>query len=206
MKKNQNICRFAALALGTLPALAIADPVPLFANATIIDKAPFYSVGGEDSVGFFNYALNFPTFIDIPYAIFDFGTTTSVGNAMLTWNFDALFGGSGPAEIELYVGTDSDGVITTGDRFEGTMFDTFTYSGGELRTYDVTAAVNAALGIGRYFMARLEVTADPSLLSDYHGGLFMDPSMTMSPVPEPASWAALGLGFAAALRRRARKS
>lgn len=196
-----------ALALSALaPATASAASAALIDNQVIIDNAPFYSVGPEDGLGSGNYALNFPSFIDIPYAIFDFGATASVSNALLTWNFGSLFGGSTPTQITLYAGSDLSGTITTADRFMGTAADTATYSGGELRTFDVTSLVNAALGSGQYFAARFEVTDPPGSLNTYHGGNFLTPSLsyTLGPVPEPETYALMlvGLGFLGVCTRR----
>lgn len=178
-----------------LPVTAGATAVPLVDNRVIIDHSPFYSQGAEDRLGTGNYALNHPGFIDIPYAIFDFGSVSSVGSAILNWNFGSLFGGSGPAEIKLYVGNDADGVISTSDRFMGSAIDTFTYSGGEVRNFNVTALVNAALSSGQYFAARLEATVAPGDLSGYYGGQFLVPSLEISPVPEPETYAMLLIGL-----------
>lgn len=187
-----------------LPATATAAAVPLIDNRVIIDRSPFYSQGAEDGLGTGNYALNHPSFIDIPYAIFDFGSVSSVGSAILNWSFSSLFGGSGPAEIKLYAGNDADGVISTSDRFMGSAIDTFTYSGGEVRNFDVTALVNAALSSGQYFAARLEATVAPGDLSGYYGGQFLVPSLEISPVPEPEAYAMflVGLGLLGVAARR----
>jgi len=184
---------------------AHADTAPLTQNAVIVDNYPFYSVTGTDVIGSGNYALNHPGFIDIPYAIFDFGSTTSVSNATLTWNFGSLYGGSAPAEINLFVGSDADGFISTSDRFMGVSVDSYTYSGGELRSFNITSAVNSALASGRFVAARLEVLALPETLAGYHGGQFMTPSMAFTAaVPEPESYAMLlaGLGLMGAVARR----
>ena len=198
-----------ALAVCALaPAAVSAASAALVDNSVIIDNAPFYSVGSEDQIGSGNYALNHPAFIDIPYAIFDFGTTTSVASAMLTWNFGSLYGGSGPAQIALYVGNDASGTITTADRFMGTVADTATYSGGELRTFDITSFVNTALAGGQFVAARLEATAAPGTLSGYYGGQFLTPSLNFDvgtpAVPEPETYAMLlaGLGVLGAVVRR----
>jgi hypothetical protein len=188
-----------------------AAPVTLVSNAVIIDNAPFYSVGAEDTIGGGNFALNHPNFIDVPYAIFDFGSVTSVSGAWLNWNFGSLYGGSGPAQITLYVGHDADGAITTGDRFMGTAIDTFTYSGGEVRNFDVTAYVNASLASGQFFAARFEATVAPGSLNGYYGGNFETPSLeyrdgSTDPVPEPASLLLLGTGIAGMAARRRRKN
>jgi len=188
---------------------AAAATIPLVSNQVIVDNSPFNSIGPEDGIGGGNYALNYPGFIDIPYAIFDFGATSSVSSATLTWDFASLFGGSGPAQITLYAGNDASGTITTGDRFMGTPIDTFTYSGGELRTYDVTAAVNAALSSGQFFAVRLEATAPPSTLNGYYGGSFLTPSLVADAgdapsVPEPSSVLLLGAGLAAVTLKRRR--
>lgn len=200
MKRINKLIGLIAVA-ALLPTTAFAGPIPVVNNQVIIDNAPFYSVGPEDSsLGSGNYALNHPGFIDIPYVIFDFGSTTSVSSAILNWNFRALYGGSGAAEITLYVGNDASGTISVGDRFMGTAVDTFTYSGGETRNFDLTSFVNASLLSGQYFAARFEATAAPGTLSGHYGGNFLTPSMdatagTVS-VPEPATLALLGLGFA----------
>lgn len=185
-----------ALTLG-LPEMTNAATAPLVANAVIVDNSPFYSVGPEDEIGSGNYALNYPTFIDIPYAIFDFGPTTSVSSAILHWNFLGPYGGSGPAVIDLYVGNDASGTITTSDRFTGTLVDSSTYSGGEIKDFDITAFVNGALSSGEFVAARLEATVAPSSLSSYYGGQFDTPSLTFSTsaVPEPATWIMMMLGF-----------
>lgn len=181
-----------------LPTAALANPIALAGNAVIIDNSPFYSVGSEDGIGGSNFALNHPNFIDIPYAIFGFGTTTSVSSATLNWNFGTLYGTSGPAQISLYAGNDADGIISTTDRFMGTLVDTFTYSGGEVRNFDVTSFVNAALLSGEFFAVRLEATVSPGTLSGYYGGQFGVPSLdaTSGSVPEPASLSLLGFGLA----------
>ena len=197
----------AAMALSALaPVTALAASAALVDNQVIIDNAPFLSIGAEDTLGSGNYALNFPGFIDIPYALFDFGATGSVSSALLTWNFGSLFGGSTATQITLYVGSDLSGTITTADRFMGSAVDTATYSGGELRTFDVTSLVNSALGSGRYFAARFEVTAAPGTLNTYHGGNFLTPSLsyTVGAIPEPETYALLlaGLGLMGVVARR----
>jgi len=188
-----------------VPATASAATIPLIANQVIIDNPPFYSIGPEDGIGGGNYALNYPSFIDIPYAIFDFGAITSVSNATLTWNFGSLYGGSGPASITLYAGNDASGTITTSDRFMGSAVSTFTVSGGELESFNVTAFVNSALLSGEYFAVRLEATVPPSSLTGYYGGQFLTPSLTVNPVPEPGTLIMFGSGFiglAGVLRRK----
>ncbi|MFN0316908.1 MAG: PEP-CTERM sorting domain-containing protein [Burkholderiales bacterium] len=117
--------------------------------------------------------------------------------------------GSRPAEITLYVGGDSDGIITTGDRFMGTPVDTRTYSGGETRYFDVTALVNAVLSKGEFFAARLEATAAPDTLrpDEYYGGQFLPPSLEFTAgaaaIPEPGTLVLLAAGLAGiSLRRR----
>ena len=199
----------AVAAITLVPAIASADTATVVNNAVIIDNAPFYSIGGEDGIGGGNYGLNFPAFIDIPYATFSFGANTSVSNATLTWNFGTLFN-SGPSQITLYVGSDADGAVTTSDRFMGTAINTATYSGGESVSFDVTSFVNAALASNQFFAARFEVDAAPGTLTGYSGGQFGDPSVRFNDprnggVPEPASWALMigGFGLAGtALRRR----
>jgi hypothetical protein len=167
---------------------AQAAVVTLVSNHAIVDNAPFYSIGPEDSAtGVGNYALSHPTYIDIPYAIFDLGSTSSVSKALISWSFDSLYGPSGPAEISLYLGNDADGMIFASDRFMGDRVDTFTYLGGEIRNLDVTALVNKSLMSGQYFAARLEATAAPSTLSGYYGGNFFTPSLAITTVPVPAA-------------------
>ena len=197
-----------ALCFLGIAAPVLAAPVPVVDNRVIVDNAPFYSVGAEDLLGGLNFALNAPSFIDIPYVIFDFGAAASVSNAFLTWNFGSLFGGSGPAQITLYVGNDADGAITVADRFMGTAVATSTFAGGELWTVDVTALVNAALASGQFFAARLEATAAPGTLNGFYGGQFLAPSLDADigrVVPEPGTLALLGLavaGLAASRRTR----
>ena len=176
-----------------------ADPITLAANRVIVDNPPFYSVGGEDVLLGFegNYALNHPGFIDIPYAIFDFGASSSAMSATLTWVCRS--GYDGLDSITLYVGSDADGVISPADRFMGTAIDTFFARGGEMRVYDVTTYVNAALASGPYFAARLEATVPPDMLTKLYGGFFDAPSLDasgeVSPVPEPASLLLCGTGL-----------
>jgi len=201
----------AVLCLGlvAVPTLASADPVSLIANQVIIDNAPFFSVGTEDGLGVANYALNHPHFIDSPYAIFDLGSASSVRSATLTWNFGSLYGGSPPADITLYVGSDADGKITRDDRFTGTSIETFTYSGGERRSHDVTAQLNASLLLGRYFAARLEATIPPGALGTYYGGQFLTPSLSvndLATVPEPATLTLVAAGLSLGLVRRRRRA
>lgn len=183
---------------------ALAAPVPLKANAPLIDLQPFYDMGPDDGVGAGNVALTYYYYIDIPYAIFDFGSTAAVTSATLRWDFLSLSANSGPASITLYVGGDADGVISKNDRFMGVAVDTFVYSGGELRTFNVTSQVNTLLaGGGRYFAARLEADVKPWQLGDgeHSGGEFAVPSLDAVtggiPVPEPGSTLfLLGIGLA----------
>lgn len=204
MKTINKLAGIVALA-ALLPATAMAVSVPLVDNQVIIDNSPFFSVGAEDGLGSGNFALNHPGFIDIPYAIFDLGSTASVGSATLNWNFGSLFGGSGPASITLYVGNDADGLISITDRFMGSAANTATYSGGETVSIDVTSLLNASLLSGQYFAARFEADVAPGSLSGYYGGNFLAPSLEISPVPEPETYAMLiaGLGILGlSIRRR----
>lgn len=204
MKTINKLVSIAALS-ALLPATAMAVSVPLIDNQVIIDNAPFYSIGAEDRLGSGNFALNHPEFIDIPYAIFDLGSISSVSSAVLTWSFGSLFGSSAPTEITGYAGNDADGIISVSDRFMGVAADTFTYSGGEIRNLDVTSLVNASLLSGQYFATRAEVTIAPDKLSDYRGGNFLTVSLEITPVPEPETYAMLlaGLGILSfSIRRR----
>jgi hypothetical protein len=197
-----------AVALLLMSASVQAANITLLGNSVIIDNSPFNSMGLEDEIGTGNFALNHPTFIDVPFAIFDFGGATSVSSATLTWNFLELFGNSGPASISLYAGTDTDGIITPGDRFMGTAIDTFVYSVGVSRTFDVTAWVNAALAGGQYFAVRLEANVAPGDLTGFYGGQFEAPSLDASSVPEPSTiyGLMLGLGAIALAKRKSRKA
>jgi hypothetical protein len=197
MKKKFFFCSMVViLAFAVfIPASTLAASATLVDNRVIVDNAPFYSVGSEDELGGYNYALNSSGFIDIPYVIFDFGSTTSVSSAMFNWNFIDLYGGSDPAEITLYAGNDTSGTISVDDRFMGTAVDTFTYSGGEIRNFDLTSLVNLALLNGQYFALRLEATASPDTLSGYYGGQFATPSMTYAPVPVPGAIWLFGSGL-----------
>ena len=203
MKPINKLISIVALS-ALLPTTVFAASVPLVDNQVIIDNAPFFSVGGEDGLGSGNYALNHPNFIDIPYAIFDLGSTTSVSSAVLNWNFGSLFGGSGSASITLYAGNDADGFISVGDRFMGSVANTSVYSGGEVFSIDVTPFVNSSLLSGQYFAARFEADIAPSALSGYYGGNFLTPSLEISPVPEPETYAMLlaGLGLLGFMVRR----
>lgn len=209
MTFSTKLTRIAAM-VALLPGVSFAAPVSLIANRVIVDMDPFYVVDMEDRAdGRDNFALNHPYFIDIPYAIFDFGSTKSVSNATLSWNFDRLYKVTRPAKITLYVGNDADGHITVDDRFMGTAVDTFTYTGGEVRNFDLTAYVNASLASGQYFAARLEATVAPTSLKNYYGGNFFTPSLnaTATAVPEPATLTIVGLGLAAlAFTRRCVKA
>lgn len=199
-----------ATVLAALPIVATAATAPLVSNAVVVDNASFYAIDGADTIGSGNYALNYPGFIDIPYAIFDFGGTTSVSNATLSWNYDHPFGGSGPAQITLYVGHDADGAITTADRFVGTAVNTFTVAGGEVLNFNVTGAVNAALASGQYVAARLEATVPPTALGDYYGGNFVTPTMTYTagvvPEVDAAVMVLCGMGVLGGLLARRRKA
>jgi hypothetical protein len=193
-----------------LPAPAAADPVPLVANAVIIDNAPFFNFGPEDHLGSGNYAVNHRTFIDIPYAIFDLRSVGTIERATLTWDFIELYGDSPPALITLYGGSDGDGTISPMDRLVGSTIDTFLYSGGQRRSYDVTPFVQLAAGSGFYFAVRLEAAIPPAGVSEYYGGQFEVPSLSIDDptvVPEPASLAlvAAGLGMTLARRRRGKR-
>lgn len=207
MKIIHKLVGIAALS-ALLPVTATAASVPLIDNQVIIDNNPFYSIGAEDHLGTGNYALNHPGFIDIPYAIFDLGSTSSVGSAVLTWNFGSLYGGSGPAFISLYGGNDADGIISVNDRFNGSFVAVNSFAGGETWSLDVTALVNSSLGSGQYFAARLEATLPPSILSGYYGGQFLTPTLEISPVPEPETYAMLlaGLGLLGFTMRRKNKA
>lgn len=203
---------FASVMLFASTSSAHAATAILEDNRVIVDNAPFFSVGAEDSLGSGNFALNRAGFIDIPYAIFSFGGATSVANATLNWDFDSLFGDSPPSSIGLYVGNDVDGVITTSDRFMGTLLDTSIYSGGEVGSFDVTSFVNDALGAGQFFAARFEVATAPADVSGVNdGGNFFAPSLNfdqVAAVPEPATWAFMIFGFGAigGVLRRNRKA
>lgn len=207
MKIINKLVGIAALS-ALLPVTAMAASVPLIDNQVIIDHNPFYSIGAEDGLGTGNYALNHPGFIDIPYAIFDFGSTASVGSAVLTWNFNSLYGGSGAAQISLYAGNDTDGLISVNDRFNGSFVAVSSFSGGETWSVDVTSLVNSSLGSGQYFAARLEAVLPPSILSGYYGGQFFAPTLEISPVPEPETYAMLlaGLGLLGFTMRRKNKA
>lgn len=207
MKIINKLVGIAALS-ALLPVTAMAASVPLIDNQVIIDNNPFFSIGAEDGLGVGNYALNHPSFIDIPYAIFDFGSTASVGSAVLSWNFNSLYGGSGPAQISLYAGNDTDGLISVNDRFNGSFVTVSSFSGGETWSVDVTALVNSSLSSGQYFAARLEAVLPPSILSGYYGGQFFAPSLEISPVPEPETYAMLlaGLGLLGFTMRRKNKT
>lgn len=207
MKTINKLIGIAALS-ALLPVTAMAASVPLIDNQVIIDNNPFFSIGAEDGLGSGNYALNHPGFIDIPYAIFDLGSASSVGSAVLTWNFGSLYGGSGTAQIGLYGGNDADGIISVNDRFNGSFIGVNSFSGGETWSVDVTALVNSSLGSGQYFAARLEAVLPPSALSGYYGGDFLTPSLEISPVPEPETYAMLlaGLGLLGFTMRRKNKA
>ena len=173
-------------AIGLVAGPAASLNVPLLDDQVIVDSFPFASVGAEDALGGGKFALNHPEFIDVPYAIFDFTTISDTTNVELEWNFDRLFGGSQPAEITLYLGSDDDGVITVDDRFVGTAIDTRTYTDLTTNRIDVSAIVNDLLSDGPFIAARLEATAAPGTLSDYYGGRFFEPTMTTLPEPGTA--------------------
>ncbi|KPP84841.1 MAG: putative extracellular protein [Rhodobacteraceae bacterium HLUCCA08] len=191
-----------ALAVGallTLGATAQAATLNPTENAVILDYAPFNSVGSEDTIGFGNYALNYGTFIDMPYAIFDFGGLSSVSSAVLNLDFLGPYGGSGPTSITLYTGIDTDGVITTLDRFMGIALDSYVYGSAVSRMIDITAEVNASLTTGDDFAIRLEVDAAPGTFSGFAGGQFATPTITyetgVAAVPLPAGLPLLGGGL-----------
>ncbi len=188
-----------------MPATALAVSVPLVDNQVVMENTPSFSIGGENELGSWNYALNSPSSIDIPYAIFDFGSTSAISSTALNWNFGSLHGGTGPESITLFLGNDADEVFSVGDRFLGVAVDTFTYSGSGVRNFDVTSSVNTSLASGQYFVPRFEADLAPGALSG--SGNFLTPSLDISPVSELETYAIFltGLGLLAFSASRRKK-
>lgn len=194
---------------------AQAATATLVDNAVIVDNAPFYTIDGGDGLGAGNYALNHPSFIDIPYAIFDFGGASSVSSASLSLDYLGPYENASPASITLYAGSDADGSVSVLDRFMGSAIDTYSYLAPESRVIDITAIVNSVLALGDSFAIRLEVADAPGTLTGYLGGQFATPVVTYeqgpgpSAVPLPAGLPLLGgalVMVGAARRRKTRRA
>ncbi len=209
MFRHPQIVTVGAIAIGlTMPAHG--DFATLVDQTTIIDNIPIGSIGPEDSFGNPGFALNrgdgiSSGFIDAAVLSYDFGTVASVLSATLTLNVDTLWAEAGiDPTIEMFAYAD-DGVIQLTDIFLGadTVYDSFTYITTQIRSIDVTAAVNDALAGSQYVGIRFENSRSPFELPNVLEGIhYANNSVLEFTIPGPGSWALLGLAGLCGTRRR----
>ena len=209
MLRRAQIVPVGAIAIGlTMPTHG--DFATLVGQTTIIDNVPIGSIGPEDGFGNPGFAVNrgdgnSSGFIDAAVLSYDFGTVTSVLSATLTLNVDTLWAEAGiDPTIEMFAYAD-DGVIQLTDIFLGadTVYDSFTYITTQIRSIDVTTAVNDALAGSQYMGIRFENSRSPFELPNVLEGIhYADNSVLEFTIPGPGSWALLGLVGLMGTRRR----
>jgi hypothetical protein len=149
---------FSLLAGLVCTSTLTADTAVLVDQRTIIDNIPIGSLGPEDSInGSPGYALNSGDgttsgWIDAAMLSYDFGPIEGVLSAQLTIDVDIVWANAGMSPIiELYTFADNGSIELNNLLLGGGIVrDSFQYESAQMRTIDVTEAVNAALRRSKY--------------------------------------------------------
>jgi hypothetical protein len=160
---------FSLLAGLVCTSTLTADTAVLVDQRTIIDNIPIGSLGPEDSInGSPGYALNSGDgttsgWIDAAMLSYDFGPIEGVLSAQLTIDVDIVWANAGMSPIiELYTFADNGSIELNNLLLGGGIVrDSFQYESAQMRTIDVTEAVNAALRRSRYVGFRFENSRTP---------------------------------------------
>ncbi|MDP1932695.1 MAG: hypothetical protein Q8L60_14670 [Gammaproteobacteria bacterium] len=165
------IIRLAAVGMLAVCSTVSADQAILVEEAVLVESnpkpdQPVFRASYKTSDG---WAVTSPTYIDAATMVFDFGTTSSVSQAIISLPLEAIFTREGKAPLRVYVFAD-DGAIDLFDYKAGSTipvaeFDAVVASGGNssaVITLNVTGAVNATLPTSRYVGFRIQSTAVPA--------------------------------------------
>lgn len=150
---------------------ASADQAILIEEAVLVetDPDPEEPVFRASYITNDGWAVTSRTYIDAATMVFDFGTTRSVSQAIISLPLEEIFTRGGVAPLRVYAFAD-DGEIDLFDYKAGSPipvaeFDAVVASGGNstaVITLNVTGAVNAILPTSRYVGFRVQSTAVPA--------------------------------------------
>lgn len=168
------IVGLAAVGMFAVCSAVSADQAILVEEAVLVETnpkpdEPVFRASYITSDG---WSVTSPRFIDVATMVFDFGTTGSVSQAVVSLPLEEIFPRSGAAPLRVYAFAD-DGKIDLYDYKAGSPipvadFDAVAASGGNhsaVITLNVTGAVNAILPTSRYVGFRVQSTAVPADVS-----------------------------------------
>lgn len=154
--------------------LAFAEQAALVSEAVLVESnpkpgEPALSASYQTADG---WAVTSPKYIDSAVMIFDFGSSKSVSQAVLSLPLEALYPRGGQAPMQVYAFADNGTIELSDYKAGGSLptaeFDAVQASAGNPNatlTLDVTGAVNAILPNSRFVGFRVHSAAVPADVS-----------------------------------------